>query len=355
MARNGIFISYRRGADSGFAHLLYDKLVAAFGKERIFFDVDRLEIGEDYVAAIDRRLADTELMVVLIGPGWLSATDDAGRPRLESPTDFCRLEVEHALNSDVKIVPLLAGGARMPAPQALPPTLSELVRRQAFNLGEAQATLEAARFVETLKERLSDDARRRQPTSVWRCAETTKRSFFSRARRRFSVKSENGAEFEISTRDPVLYALINRDFWKKSLLITAIVAFAAHSALPQALFDVDNASPQATADAIKSDAQPPASEAEAVGRAIGVGIGVVIALYLPLVGLSSLVHANRRVTLSADGRDLDETPLTQGRNAARFDAHGGRFDVLTIEHDKVVRILADGNEIFNDAAVPLDD
>jgi hypothetical protein len=50
---------------------------------------------------------DCRLMLVLIGPGWLKAADDAGRRRIDLPEDWVALEVWMALHRGVPVVPLL--------------------------------------------------------------------------------------------------------------------------------------------------------------------------------------------------------------------------------------------------------
>ena len=49
-----IFISYRRDDSSGFARALYGELSDHFGDDRVFMDVDTIDPGEDYAAAIER-------------------------------------------------------------------------------------------------------------------------------------------------------------------------------------------------------------------------------------------------------------------------------------------------------------
>ena len=48
-----MFISYRRGsAASASARLLHRVLTDRFGSERVFMDVDNIEPGQDFIAAI---------------------------------------------------------------------------------------------------------------------------------------------------------------------------------------------------------------------------------------------------------------------------------------------------------------
>ena len=53
-------------------------------------------------------------MLALIGRRWLTITDEDGRRRLDNPSDFVRLEIEAAITRNVRIIPILVDGARMP-------------------------------------------------------------------------------------------------------------------------------------------------------------------------------------------------------------------------------------------------
>lgn len=49
---------------------------------------------------------------------------------------FVRLEIEAALARNIRVVPILVSGARMPRADDLAPTLARLARRQALELEE---------------------------------------------------------------------------------------------------------------------------------------------------------------------------------------------------------------------------
>lgn len=131
----GVFISYRREDSAGFAGRLADALAGEFGQDRVFRDVDDIQPGEDFVAAIRRHLDGVDAVLVVIGPSWLSAAANGGR-RLDDPGDFVRREVETALASGKPVIPVLVGGAAMPGETALPTALAGLARRQAMHLDD---------------------------------------------------------------------------------------------------------------------------------------------------------------------------------------------------------------------------
>ena len=109
----GIFISYRRQDAAGNAGRLYDRLARHFGAERVFMDVEGIEPGLDFVEALEGAVASCEVLIVVIGAGWL-ATDNAGKRRLDDPKDFVRIETAAALARHIRVVPVLVDGAVMP-------------------------------------------------------------------------------------------------------------------------------------------------------------------------------------------------------------------------------------------------
>jgi hypothetical protein len=59
---------------------------------------------------------------------------DAGRPRLENPEDFVRIEVESALRFGKRVIPVLVQKTEMPRVNALPKPLTALALRHAVGL-----------------------------------------------------------------------------------------------------------------------------------------------------------------------------------------------------------------------------
>jgi len=131
-----VFISYRRDDAAAHAGRLYDALVDRFGRDCVFMDVDSIQVGTDFTQVVEEAIAGCDAVVAVLGPSWLSATDSKGRRRLDNPDDLVRLELEIALERNARILPVLVQGADMPASDELPPSLSRLVRRHAFDLAD---------------------------------------------------------------------------------------------------------------------------------------------------------------------------------------------------------------------------
>jgi TIR domain len=91
-----IFINYRRGDDPGFTGRLFDRLQDAFEPEQLFLDVDNIAPGVDFVRVLNDRVADSDVVLAVIGKNWLAAHDLSGARRLDDPGDFVRIELTSA-------------------------------------------------------------------------------------------------------------------------------------------------------------------------------------------------------------------------------------------------------------------
>jgi hypothetical protein len=143
-----IFIGYRRGDGAGWAGRLHADLRARLGRDsEIFMDVDGIPPGEDFRAYIDHAIGQCDAFVAMIGPSWLDARDEQGRRRLDDPGDFVRLEIAAALNRNIRVIPVLVGGARLPTAGELPEPLDRLVNRHAISLDNETWELGVNRIV----------------------------------------------------------------------------------------------------------------------------------------------------------------------------------------------------------------
>jgi TRAP-type C4-dicarboxylate transport system substrate-binding protein len=133
-----IFVSYRREDAEGQAGRLFDDLVAHFGKDSVFMDVVDIELGRDFRRVIDQQIASCGFLLAVIGKGWLNTTDNEGRRRLDDSNDFVRLEIAAALKRNIRVIPVLVQGAKMPGGDSLPEDLKELAFRNAVELTHAR-------------------------------------------------------------------------------------------------------------------------------------------------------------------------------------------------------------------------
>ena len=147
-----IFISYRRrGEGAGYGGRIADKLIEHFGKEQCFRDVDDIESGIDFVTTIREAVGTCEVLVAVIGPDWLTQSNDKGMRRLDDPRDFVRLEVAAALERDIRVIPVLVGGAEVPMEGQLPQVLEALSRRQAHELTDSRWEYDVSKLIDAIE------------------------------------------------------------------------------------------------------------------------------------------------------------------------------------------------------------
>ncbi len=97
-------------------------------------DVSTIDAGRDFRQAIDESVAKCAVLLAVIGPEWLNATDENGARRLDDAGDYTRIETASALRRDIPLIPVLVRGARMPRADQLPAEISEIAYRNAVEL-----------------------------------------------------------------------------------------------------------------------------------------------------------------------------------------------------------------------------
>jgi uncharacterized protein YecT (DUF1311 family) len=148
-----IFFSYRR-SDEGSAGRLSDALKATFGADQVFFDVDNIEPGLDFVQVIQERIAQSKVLLAIIGKNWCDERAVDGSRRLDDPSDHVRVEIESAIGQKKRVIPVLIGDIKMPVAENLPESLRYLARCQAVPIRHAGFGDDTARLTEALKRAL---------------------------------------------------------------------------------------------------------------------------------------------------------------------------------------------------------
>ena len=147
---SAIFISYRRDDQPGFSGRLADALGSVFGAANVFRDIEDIGPGEDFAVAIQNQFRAVDVVLVLIGPGWLTASKNGVR-RLDEPGDLVCQEIQAGLESGKPVLPVLIGGASMPAEKDLPTAIAALARRQAVILSDISWSSDITRLVAAIK------------------------------------------------------------------------------------------------------------------------------------------------------------------------------------------------------------
>jgi hypothetical protein len=149
-----IFINYRRGDDPGFTQALLSRLERTFAPEQIFIDIDNIEPGLDFVQVLADQVAKCDVVLAVIGKGWIDARDETNERRLDNPEDFVRIEIESALKQNKRVIPVLVGDAPMPSSKDLPDDLKPLARRNAVRLTHERFRADADGLIKALERAL---------------------------------------------------------------------------------------------------------------------------------------------------------------------------------------------------------
>lgn len=211
----GIFISYRREDSPGHAGRIFDRLRSRFGSDVVFMDVAAIEAGVDFVDVLHKAVGSCDALLAVIGPQWLSATQGGNR-RLDDPRDFVRIEIAGALERNVRVLPVLVEGARVPPVESLPADLQALTRRQAIELRDARWDDDIERLVEGLAKFLKTDSPSLQPAAPRADApvSTPPASGADRA----SAKTSSGRGIAIAAVAVVILAVATALMWRGGLL-----------------------------------------------------------------------------------------------------------------------------------------
>src|SRR5579862_4142544 len=154
-----ISISYRRKDSDAITGRIFDRLVAHYGTDAVFRDIDNIPPGYDFRKYISSALESTDILLAIVGPQWTGKTE--GRTRIHEVTDLVRIEIEAALRKDIPVVPLLVGNATMPDPSELPEGVKDFAFRNAVKVDALEDFDDhIKRLIRALDRLLHDPARR---------------------------------------------------------------------------------------------------------------------------------------------------------------------------------------------------
>jgi DNA-binding beta-propeller fold protein YncE len=146
-----VFVSYRRDDVPDATDRLTDVLREHLGADRVFMDVDGIEIGADFEAVIGDWVNRCDVLLAVIGHDWLEARSQSGERRIDDPGDYVRLEIEAALNRNIRVIPVLVHGGKIPSSGDLPSSLAPLAKRNAIELTRRHWDLDVAELVNAIE------------------------------------------------------------------------------------------------------------------------------------------------------------------------------------------------------------
>ena len=120
-----VFICYRRfGKDGEAAELVERYFETLIAPDGIFRDKRSIQPGDEYPAEITKALEEKDVLLVLIGKGWVKELHE--RAKNPHEFDYVRYEIRTALEARKHIIPLLIDGTPSPKEESLPEDLAPL-------------------------------------------------------------------------------------------------------------------------------------------------------------------------------------------------------------------------------------
>lgn len=116
-----IIVSYRRSDSAAMAGRICDRLIARYGADSVFMDIDNIPFAIDFRDHVRDTLKRSDVVLAVVGPRWRGASE--GHVRIEDEDDPVRAEIELAITTGVPIFPILVDGAAMPQASELPDSL----------------------------------------------------------------------------------------------------------------------------------------------------------------------------------------------------------------------------------------
>ena len=91
------FISYRKDDTKQVARSLYSELKRVLERGEVFLDQREIEPGASFPETLTAEIERAAVVLLLIGPQWLTLQSSDGVRRLDEPDDWVRKEIELAL------------------------------------------------------------------------------------------------------------------------------------------------------------------------------------------------------------------------------------------------------------------
>jgi TIR domain len=121
---NKIFVNYRREDVRAEAARVRDRLAGTFGAASVFMDVDNLLAGQRFDKQLERALAQTDVLIAIIGPHWTEILEER---RKKGDRDYVREEISSALSRGIVVIPVVVEWTALPRADTLPDDIRDLI------------------------------------------------------------------------------------------------------------------------------------------------------------------------------------------------------------------------------------
>ncbi|GAB3214092.1 toll/interleukin-1 receptor domain-containing protein [Marinactinospora thermotolerans] len=145
-----IFVNYRTGDEEATATLIERELSRHFGSRSVFRASKSIAPGRDFHRELLNGVHRSDLLLAVIGSGWLEAGDGRGGRALEDPDDWTRREIAEAFAHGIPVVPVLVGAARRIPAGVLPGEIAQIERCQYLRFNHRNAEADIGRLVKAV-------------------------------------------------------------------------------------------------------------------------------------------------------------------------------------------------------------
>lgn len=143
-----VFVNYRSD-DSGYAASeIFHRLVDRFGAHQVFHAAVIVP-GTVYPQTIRAAVERCDALVAVIGPRWLTATDEKGR-RIDNDRDWVHMELRRAFQRGIPVVPVLLDNTPILVADQLPSDLRVLANTQVARVRRRHLTRDVTELIEHL-------------------------------------------------------------------------------------------------------------------------------------------------------------------------------------------------------------
>lgn len=120
-----LYVSYRNADRSAAFTALSDALDTRFGAANIVKDASTFA-GTNYIAALENAIMSADVVLVVVGLHWLTATNDAGMRKIDQANDAVHYEIARAMALRKPIVVARIDGAAPLTLESLPADIGAL-------------------------------------------------------------------------------------------------------------------------------------------------------------------------------------------------------------------------------------
>lgn len=149
-----LFVNYRTQDQALVAALLDSELCRAFGPGVVFFAARSIPPGDEWLTTMTDRVRSAAVLLAIIGPRWLTATDEHGRRCLDDPADDVRMEIRTALSHNVRVIPVRVQDVPRVDAADLPQDIVELASKQDITLHHRRVGYDIPHLIAKLRQHL---------------------------------------------------------------------------------------------------------------------------------------------------------------------------------------------------------